>query len=327
MKRPDHNTDVPRGASTTSIDWHALFDAWRSHHRETARSSLRRMLLMPFQTLLTAMVIGITLALPTLFSISLDNLQAIGKQWDSAPRLSVFLKKAIPSTDMDSLKKNLESTPGVATTRLVTPEDALLELEQQIGIQDMLELLDENPLPYVLVVTFTNDTSVNTLEQLTQSWQAKPGIESVEADLAWIRKLHVLLEIGQHISTGLAALLGMGALLSIGNTIRLEIESCRPEIVVAKLVGATDTFVRRPFLYAGFWYGLAGGLIANILVASGFHTLSAPVAEITRLYSASFTLQGLDFAGAAGLIAAGAIIGMLGAWLAVGQHLHDMRPR
>ncbi len=327
MAQPDTSTKSQRGASAATVDWKAMFAAWRSHHRESALDSWQRLLRSPLQNLLSALVIGITLALPTLFGITLDNLHTLGKQWDGAPRLSVFLKIDASPEAIETARKTLATTAGVSDITLVTPAQGLAEFEKQSGISDTLILLDKNPLPAVLIATFLPLKDVNTLEQIQTQWQSIPDVDFVQADLAWVKKMTHLLEIGHRIAVGLAIMLGLGALLSIGNTIRLSIESRRAEIVVASLVGATDAFIRRPFLYTGFWYGLAGGLVAVVLVFTGYQALVKPVAELTHLYQSDFVLRGLYVSEAIGLFLIGVLLGILGSWLAVSQHLHTMRPR
>lgn len=324
-RKPRDNT--PRGASTSTVSWRAVFDAWREHHRESARDSLQRMLRAPFQHVLTALVIGITLALPTLLTLGIDNLHQLGKQWDGAPRLSAYLQRDITPEQLQATQQQLQQAAGVLQVTLVTPAQGLQELEATTGLAGTLALLDENPLPPVLVAEFSRDTPASQLEAQQQAWQQLPQVESVDADLAWVRKLFHLMALGKRATIFLSALLGLGALLSVGNTIRLAIENRRAEIQVAKLVGATDAFVRRPFLYSGFWYGLSGGIVAIALVFAGFASLERPVQELAALYHASFTLHTLDAATAVGLLFVGMSLGILGAWLAVGQHLHEMRPR
>lgn len=327
MARPETAAKNPRGASAASVSWKALVDAWRSHHQESARDSLQRLLQAPIQNLMTALVIGITLALPMLFAIALDNIQTLGRQWDGAPRLSVFLKTDSTPAQIESVRKALAPTIDITDIAFITPEQALADFEKQSGIEGTLEMLDKNPLPPAFVVTFATGSDTGTLETIRTQWQALPGVDVVQADLAWVKKLNQLLELGRRIVIGLAAVLGAGALLSVGNTIRLAIENRRSEIVVATLVGATDAFVRRPFLYTGFWYGLAGGIVAIVLVEAGYHGLVTPVAELATLYQSDFVLQGLDLISALCLFVIGIFLGMLGAWVAVAQHLHNTRPR
>ena len=328
MSRRDTARDKPaRGASATSISWRAVFDAWLSHHRESARNSLARQRRAPLQHLLTALVIGITLALPTLFAMALENLQQLGQHWDGAPRASLFLSRQASDDQIAQAQQNLRQQTGVANVLLITPQQGLADFEKSAGLSGTLELLEENPLPPVLAVTLQTDMPADTVRTLVQSWETLPQVERVQADIEWVRKLFHFMELGKRITIALATLLGLGALLSVGNTIRLAIENRRTEIVVAKLVGATDAFVRRPFLYSGFWFGLSGGMVAIALVLAGFHSIAAPVRELAALYQSGFVLHGLGWLEAACLLFVGVLLGMLGAWLAVSQHLHDMRPR
>lgn len=327
MAQPDAPTKNTRGASAASVSWQALFHAWRTHHAASATDSLYALLKSPLQNLMTVLVIGITLALPTLFNIALDNFQALGMQWDGAPRISLFLKKNSGAEEIASVRNAISTTTGIVSLVLVTPEEGLAEFEKQANIEGTLELLDKNPLPPVLVATFDSEQDTHQLDNIRLQWQTLANVDQVIADLAWIKKLNLLLDLGQRIVIGLASMLGLGALLSIGNTIRLAIENRRTEIVVATLVGATHAFVRRPFLYTGFWYGLSGGLVAITLVLIGYHALIAPVTTLALLYESEFQLQGLTFNLAVGLLFIGVALGIVGAWLAVTQHLHSTRPQ
>lgn len=331
MQRPDNSntssSPPPRGASASGVSWKAIFIAWRSHHALSASSTVIQLLGKPFQSLMTALVIGITLSLPALFGITLTNLETLGHHWEGAPRLSLFIRSTTTQTDIQHLAQQLSRTPNITQCDTITPEQGLAELQQRTGVTDLLELLGQNPLPTVLVVTFTSTVTPDELAHWQTIWQALPAVESVEADLAWVKKLQQLLHIGKQLTIGLAALLGIGAVLSVSNTIRLAIENSRSEIVVAKLVGATDAYVRRPFLYTGFWYGLAGGCIATALVTISCQLLATPIANMAILYDSPFRLQGATWSAWIAMLSAGTGLGMLGAWLGVSHHLHAMRPR
>lgn len=329
MSRRETGKEKPvvRGASATTISWREVFEAWSSHHRESARDSLRRLRLAPLQHLLTALVIGITLALPTLFTLAIDNLQQLAERWDGAPRLSVFLQRTAAADQIAAVQQALQQDAAVKAVLLITPEQGLAEFEKTADLSGTLELLEENPLPPVLVVELHNATPAEVVHQLQMAAQQLPQVDNVQADLEWVRKLFHIMQLGKHMTIALAALLGVGALLSVGNTIRLAIENRRAEIVVAKLVGATDAFVRRPFLYSGFWFGLSGGAVAVLLVLAGYYSILGPVTELAALYHSGFVLRGMDTGMAVGLLFIGMVLGVLGAWLAVGQHLQDMRPR
>ncbi|MCC7516949.1 MAG: ABC transporter permease [Pseudomonadales bacterium] len=320
-------TKPARGASAVAMDWRALLRAWRQHHRDSAYDSLQRQRRAPLQYLLTSAVIGIALALPAMFILIISNVQHLGEEWNGTPRLSVFLQHDTEMQDATHLQKQLQQQDAVATVVLITPEQGLASFESSTHLSNTLALLDENPLPILLTVTLKPDATPETVQALQQQWQALPHIDNVQADYTWLKKLFHLIQLGQRMTVGLAVLLGVGALLTVGNTIRLAIENRRAEIIVAKLVGATDAFVRRPFLYSGLWFGLSGGVIAIALVALIYCRLLEPVAALTALYQSNFTLQGANVQNAVLLLLAGIALGMSGAQLAVGHHLRDMRPR
>lgn len=316
-----------RGASAKSISWRNVLDAWLNHHRDSAADSLQRQRRAPLQHILTAMVIGIALALPSLFMIAIQNVQQLAARWDGAPRISLYLERKTAAEDIQQLIQTLQKNPSANSVTLITPEQGLAEFEKSAGLSNTMELLEENPLPPLLVIDFLNGITAEALQKLQTEWQQLPQVESARADMEWLRKLYGIMQLGERITITLAVLLGLGALLSVGNTVRLAIENRRSEIVVAKLVGATDAFVRRPFLYSGFWFGLSGGIVALLLVTVGYYAVIDPVAELAALYRSDFVLHGPDVLMAASLVLVGITLGMLGAWLAVGRHLYDMRPR
>jgi cell division transport system permease protein len=327
MKKNNRQEKNIRGASATNISWRNVLDAWLNHHRDSASDSLQRLRRAPLQHILTAMVIGIALALPSLFMIAIHNVQQLADRWDSAPRISVFIERKTSPDDIEQLRQNLQKNPDANNVTLITPEQGLADFEKSAGLSNTMELLEENPLPPLLTVDFKKGIAEERLQSLKTEWQQLPHVDSVQADMDWLRKLYRMMQLGERITITLAALLGVGALLSVGNTIRLAIENRRSEIVVAKLVGATDAFVRRPFLYSGFWFGFSGGIVALLLVIAGYYCVIGPVAELAALYHSDFVLRGLDILVFASLMLIGIALGMLGAWLAVGQHLHTMRPR
>ena len=316
-----------RGATALAMSWRVLLRAWWQHHRKSARDSLQQQLRTPFQHLLTAAVIGITLALPALFALAINNFQQLGEQWHGNPKTSVFLDRKTSNSDITNLQQQLQNNTAVKTVTLITPEQGLASFEKSAHLSNTLTLLDENPLPPLLVVELQADTTPNTVQDLQMQWKKLSHIDSVQADFAWLKKLFNLMQLGERIALGLAILLGIGALLSVGNTVRLALENRRTEIVVASLVGATDAFVRRPFLYSGFWFGISGGGLAILLVAAGYYSVIAPVTALAALYQSNFVLQGPDILTAFCLLMAGIAIGVLGAWLTVGSHLRAMRPQ
>jgi cell division transport system permease protein len=186
---------------------------------------------------------------------------------------------------------------------------------------DAIGALEENPLPSLLIVTPGQDDAslVAALERL-------PETGLLQHDAAWRRRLQGWLGFGERLAWVLAALFGLGALLVVGNTVRLDIQSRREEIGVLQLLGATDGFIRRPFIYLGAWYGLAAGALALGLLAAAAYALRAPLHALAQSYGSGFALSGLDPLRAAGFLLAATAIGWLGAWLVTGHFLRQTRP-
>lgn len=318
----------PQGAVQSKTHWRDRLAAWQAHHSTCAIESLLRLLRTPLQSLLTWLVVAIATALPATLFVALDNVRSLGYQWQDSSQISVFLKRDATADAVGQWQRQLGNHTGVAEVTLINPEQALEEFRQHSGLGDVLDDLEENPLPAVLLVQPTLSASQGEpLQALLQQLQANPLTDDARLDMLWVQRLEQLIELASRIVFFLALLLVLGLLLVIGNTIRLTIESRREEILVVKLVGGTDAYVRRPFLYTGLWYGLGGGLAALLLLATGLHWLSDPVASLASLYQSDFRLRGLDVISSAQLVLLAGLVGLAGAWLAVGRHLSAIKPR
>ncbi|MEX1031837.1 MAG: permease-like cell division protein FtsX [Cellvibrionaceae bacterium] len=315
------------GASQSKTRVGDRLRAYGAHHRIVARESLLRLLQAPAQSLLTWLVVAIALALPAVLYLALAQFQSLGENWQTQPRISVFLHMRATENAALQLRDRLLGELEIAAVDYISPDQALQEFEQYSGLGTVLDTLEDNPLPGVLLVhPAETHASPEQLESLRVSLEAEPLAEDVRLDMDWVRRLHQLMIIGQRLVAALGALLALGVLLVIGNTIRLAIESRRDEIVIVKLVGATDAFVRRPFLYTGFWYGFGGGLLAWLLLMAGVQWLSSPVAQLADLYRSDLRLQGLNGWESLALLLGSGILGLLGASLAVSKHLHTIEP-
>jgi len=221
-----------------------------------------------------------------------------------------------------------EARDEVGQAELISPDEGLVEFRKLSGIGEALNALTDNPLPWLVRVhPAAQNDSAAAVEMLAAELRQLPEVELVEADTAWVRRLDAILDALRQVVVLAAAVLALGVLAIVGNTIRLDINSRRAEIEVTKLVGGSNAFVRRPFLYSGFWQGLAGGLLAVALIATGLAILEAPIARVAAAYGASFTLQGLATREWLAVIGGGATLGLLGAWLAAAYHLHRIEPR
>jgi cell division transport system permease protein len=293
-----------------------------------AGSSLARLFGQPIASLLTWLVIGIALALPASLFVGLDNLQQLTGGWDGAARISLFLRDSVTESEGRSLGERLGERTDIADFSYISREQALQEFGQLSGFGKLLAELPSNPLPAVVVLQpELQATSADAMESLLQELQQLPEVELAQMDLQWVQRLYSLMYLGKRATLALALLLGVGVLLVTGNTIRLAIESRRDEILVTKLVGGTDAYVRRPFLYTGLWYGLGGSIVAWLLLAALVLWLGEAVGSVVGLYNSPFVLQGLGWRNTLLLLLAGSVLGLAGAWLAVSRHLGAITPR
>ena len=297
-------------------------------HAQSLLGSLGRLARQPFAALLTLIVIGIALALPTALYVVVANLRLATAGLDETVQLSVYLRMGTTESDARQTRAAILERAGVRDAMLVSPEEGLAEFRALTGIGDALEALPENPLPWLIRVhpSYPYDRA-EAVEALATELRGLAGVELVDADTAWVRRLHAIQDAIEQLVLIVAAVLGAGVLAVVGNTIRLEINARRAEIEVTKLVGGTDAFVRRPFLYSGLWLGLGGGLLAAGLVAAGIWALEPHATRLAAAYGASFTLQGLASRQWAVVVGAGAGLGLIGAWLAASYHLRRIEPR
>ena len=287
--------------------------------------SLGQITRTPLSSMMTVMVIGITLALPTGLYVALQNTQQLTTGLDNVAQMSLFLKKDTREQNATDLAGQLRRNPDIATLEIITPDQALEEFRHDSGFADALRALEENPLPFVLVIKPVT-THPDTVVRLQATLQKLPEADFVLLDMQWVQRLYAALGVVQRGGMILAGLLGLGVLLIVGNTIRLGIHSNRDEITITKLMGATDSFVRRPFLYAGTWYGALGGLLAWLLVSVALGLLAEPVQHLSTLYGSRFALGGLDVSGTLILLLTATLLGLLGSWLAVGRYLRAVEP-
>ncbi len=315
------------GASQSKITIQSRWAAYIQHHKLTAVESLMRLLKSPGGSAMTWIVLAIALSLPMTLYVALENMKQLSRAWDQSSQISVYLKSNTMPRFAQELADQINNMPKVHTAVYISPEQALREFSASTGLSDVIHGLEDNPLPGVIsVIPALNGQGADAIEVLEQKLSELRHVDSVQLDLLWVKRLYQFMELGQRLVWALAALLGLAVLLIIGNTIRLSIESRRDEILVVKLVGGTDAFVRRPFLYTGIWFGLGGGLIAYMLLSFGLYWLSGPVETLISLYGSDFVLRGLNVGDSLLLIFDGVLLGWLGAWLAVSRHLSQIKP-
>jgi len=322
--------DEPRrmGASLSRAMLRDRYRAWRQHHRLCAADSLHRILESPLSSLLTCLVIGITLALPVSLDVALDNIGRLGGAWDSPAEISLFLDAAHSGGEEPrELAAQLQGREDIARATFVSREQALEEFSDLSGFGDILSSLEENPLPDLVLVTPRKNLSQPAAAALRDELGALPEVAEAVLDLVWLQRLQGLMEVGRRLVLAMGAVLVLGAVLILGNTIRLAIENRREEIIVVKLVGGSNGFVRRPFLYTGLWYGVGGGLVGALFVTGALWYLDGPVGRLAASYDSGFRLVGPGLMGMLELILLGGLAGLAGSWLAVARHLRAIQPR
>jgi cell division transport system permease protein len=301
--------------------------AYFSRHAQVLVGSLGRLVGHPFATLMTMGVIAVALALPLFLSLLLQNARSATGNWNEAYDLSVYMDKRASAARTQALAKQLRLRGDVATVRVITAEQALAEFRSDSGFGNALDALAENPLPDTLIITPALSASTpQGTETLKNAVAGMNDVQTVQIDTEWVKRLHAMLDLLRRVVLLTGALLGMGIVLIVSNTIRLDILNRRAEIEVMKLVGASDGFARRPFLYGGIWYGLGGGLLALILVGVASSVLARPVAQLAFLYGSSFSMQGLKFDVALSVLALAVGLSWLGSWLAATRHIRAIEP-
>ena len=313
MPEAPRNTPARAGASPVGT--------WVDHHGYSIVASLGRLFRRPWSTALTIGVMAVALALPLGLWLVLDNLGRLGGSIDASREISVFLDQDVDAARAEALAGELRGRADVGSVVHRTPDEGLAELRERGQFGDAIDTLDSNPLPHVLILTPGGDEM-----RLADALRGLPEAELVQHDAQWRERLDGWLRFGGRVVWVLAALLGVGALLVVGNTVRLDIQSRREELGVLQLLGATDGFIRRPFLYLGAWYGLTAGAVALGLLGVAGMALEAPLAELAASYGAGFSLRGFGPGGLLAVLGGATALGWIGAGVVTGHFLRQTRP-
>ena len=315
-----------RAARTSGIGFrlHTYFQ----RHMYALFSSLGQVWRSPLATLMTTLAIAVILALPAGLVLVVKSVDEFTASWQGTPQISVFVKPGASSETLNSLVNSFKVHEAVSLIEQVSPEQGMQTLGATLEMQRALEMLGDNPLPHVLVLEAKQDhRSLERLEALLVKLKAMKGVDVVQLDLQWLKKLNAILSGFERGVWVVSILLAMAVLLTIGNSIRLTIRSKLEEIEVMKLVGAKDAFIRRPFLYGGFWLGLISGLMALGLLLISYLALREPIHQVMTLYGSLFHVpMALVIQTIAGVMLAAIGLGWLGAWLAVGRQLRRIEP-
>lgn len=300
---------------------------WLSRHLQTLLGALGRLTQQPMSSLMTVLVMGIALALPACLDLLVKNAQQASGHWDRALDVSVYLKTEVNAEAASKLAARLRSRGDIKAVQFISAEQALKEFRDSSGFGEALNALSENPLPATLVITPSATDDPAALNRLSDELRKLSEVDVVQLDTVWVQRYLAILDTVRRVVLMVAALLAVGVVVIVGNTIRLDIQNRRDEIEVTKLVGGSDAFVRRPFLYSGVWYGLGGGLVAWIVTAVAVALLAGPVQRIAGLYGSQFDLAGLGFLGGLTLLGCGIALGWTGSFVAATRHLRDIEPK
>lgn len=313
------------GTSAVKLSWsQKLLRALTTHLRQ-ALSSLGELWRTPIWAFVTVAVLGVSMTLPATLHLLVKNVQQVSQSYDQSFEISLFLKSDISQTDISAFTTLLQADPSVAKVRLIDKASAMAEFKQQSGFGEAIRFLDQNPLPDVLVVTPSQNLPA-AAEELLQKLEKERYVDLAKLDISWLERLAALMALMQQAVYTIAVLLLCAALLVIGNTIRLLIMDKKAEIEVMKLVGATDAFIQRPFLYTGVWLGIFGGFLAFLVIEFMILWLRAAIAKVTQLYQSDFVINSLSLSEFGVLMAMGVALGLCGSYLAVRSHIKAIEP-
>lgn len=281
----------------------------------------------PIASLMTMLVLGVSLALPSTLYVVLKNSQAVSQEWTSPTDINLFLKKELPESRYKNLLQRLKSYKEVESIEYISKEQGMAEFKRSSGLVSALTLLDHNPLPAVVVVTpKPYYRSSIAAQELLAKLEREPEVQQGKLDIMWLERLDGILSILRNAVLVISVLLLSSVLLITGNTIRLNILSSRAEIEVLKLVGATNAFVQRPFLYTGFWYGAIGGILAWLVTIFMVYWMEDTVLNLAQLYNTNFIIKGLEFGEVIMLFTTAIGMGLISAAISVNYYIAKIEP-
>lgn len=317
-----------KGAYSSRVSWLQRVHMFILSHIRQALTSLGELWRAPIASLMTIGVLGLSITLPSTFYILVKNAENIAENWQQASEITLFLRTNTATKEANQLVTKLGLWPEIDNITLIPAEQGLQEFQAQSGLGAALDYLDENPLPDVILVKPSSQhTSPTAAAKLLEKLQRERVVEVGKLDIKWLERLHGLLAIAKELIYAVALLLFLAVVLIIGNTIRLSILSRRDEILVMKLVGATDAFIHRPFMYTGIWYGLFGGLMAWFAVVLLLWWMSGSIDALTAQYSQQFDLTGLNFTALLVMLGVSVFLGLAGSMISVHRHVRSIEPK
>jgi len=314
--------NIRRAKPATSNKMAAYF----LHHMQSLVFSLGKIYAAPTTTIMTVAVIGITLSLPGGFYLFLKNIDAMSGDFRSSTQITLYLDMELNEKKSRAIERQVAKIPNVSDTQFVSKQDSLEAFRQTSGFGKSIDTLSSNPLPHTIIVEPNSNADTFAVKNLLNMLQALPGVAIAKLDTEWLERLYTILEIAKRSVAIITILFAFAVLLIIGNTIRLDIQNRYQEIIVTKLIGATNAFIRRPFLYGGLWYGLLGGLVSWFIVEIGYIAISGPLQQLNLLYQADLVLITFTLRDFIILISSSTLLGLTGSWIAVARHLNKIEP-
>ncbi len=293
-------------------------------HVENLTGAVARVVDRPLGSLMTVLVIAIALVVPAGLRVMVDNARALSGTWEGAADFTVYLEMTVDEPAAEALTEQVGRRIDVERAELLSRSDALAEFRAYSGFGGALDLLDENPLPHALIVRPAGTGA--DLDRLVAELDALEETALVQLDTEWLERLRAILDLARRVVDVTTVLLGLAVIVVIGNTIRLEIGNRREEIEIIKLVGGSDGYIRRPFLYLGLCYGLGAGVLAALIIILGLGLVASPARALMELYGSDYRLAGLSLSDTAWLLGVGGFLGWAGAGIAVARHLREIEP-
>lgn len=296
-------------------------------HKQQCKQSLADMMRRPLGNILTLAVLAFALTLPTSFYLFAKNVTMVAQVWQNPTQMTVYLESGTPAGQVKQLHDELAQWPEIASLESISPEQGLVEFRQQAGFEQALSLLDDNPLPPVLIIKPAEAWQLDAkATELASRLRLQTGVDEVRLDSDWLQRLAAIKQLVVILAMIISGLMLFAVFLIVGNTLRLQVLNQRDEIQVMKLVGATDSFILRPYLYTGVWYGLIGGVAAWVLTALVAMLLDGAVAHLANLYDSPFRMVGLGWDESLILLMISVFLGLLAARLSAGRHLKEIEP-
>jgi len=324
--KPEPRPEVPQN-KVAGGDFIDKLHAYRDLHAHAFFSSLGRLVDKPFTTALTVGVLAISIALAACFYLLVANIEQLTGTIESSNQISLFLKDTVSEAEAKKLVEKISKNNEVAEIKLINKAQALAEFKVNSGLDAALDALEGNPLPIVLDVLPTPaQSNTAALQKLQQALQHYPEVDEAQMDMQWLERMQSIIRLAERATRSISILLGLGVLFITGNTIRLELHNRREEVVIAKLVGATNRFIQRPFLYTGFWIGFLSGVLAWFIVTVIMLLLWRSVENLSLLYEGSFHLRFLEYGESVFLILLSSSLGVAGSWAVLAYQLRQLRP-